>query len=136
MSDLLQCFASTIATWFTENVLSDKAKDNEVHESGALLFSLAELASFMNLNLKFRHHSENVTSPIESQRRGEVLYDPIFDNGNVEDTLIPNPFIIEKHFQLAIENMEKTQQQMSDYYKNMIYDPNDRSYAPPTQIHD
>lgn len=133
LNNVLQYLASTVSTWFTENVLSNNSED-EVRESGAFLFSLTELASFMNLNQKIRPPSENFLSPIESQRRGEVLYDPTFDNGNAEDTLIPNPFYMEQHFTVAIEDMETIQQQASNFDEEVLYDPNDRSYLSPTPI--
>lgn len=73
--------------------------------------------------------------------RGEIAYDPTYDtplegdDTDTKDLLIPNPFVVEDHFEAAIRGMEERirASQRKDGGE-ATYDPNDTSNPEPTPI--
>ena len=132
--------ASRLTSWFAAHLLVEAAEnsDDPTTDRGALPFSMAEMATFANLNAK-RGGSNMKVSSIELFRRGEVGYVPSFghedksdreelnstpdeDGGTENDpaidddsNLIPNPFIISSHWEAAIERLEKKTNEMDSY---------------------
>ena len=73
--------------------------------------------------------------------RGEIAYDPTYhtpstpEGGEAENVLIPNPFVIEDHFDAAILGLEeRIRASQRKQGGEVTYDPNDRSNAKPTPI--
>jgi hypothetical protein len=96
--------------------------------------------SFINLNQKLADGNME-ESPITWMQRGEIAYDPTFaipstpEGGEAEDILVPNPFVIEDHYEAAIFGMEeKIRSSQREQGGEATYDPDDRSYPEPTPI--
>jgi hypothetical protein len=114
-----------------ECVTQRKTKQNET--------KLACNISFVNLNQKLNNGNME-DSPLEWMERGEIAYNPTFatpstPEGDAEDILVPNPFVVDDHFEAAILGMEErirsSQRKQGGEAK---YDPEDRSNAEPVPI--
>ena len=73
--------------------------------------------------------------------RGEIAYDPTYDtplegdDTDTKDLLIPNPFVVEDHFEAAIRGMEeRIRASQRNEGGEATYDPNDTSNPEPTPI--
>lgn len=163
---------SKLLSWIIANVLVDGADDawDPIGDKACLPFNVSELISFVNLNQKIRSTVMDIP-PIEWMTRGEIGYDPSYytaavvhdENGmesvnkescvpndstasSPDQVLIPNPFIVEKHFETALLGLEdriRKQEQVTDTAAQALaepsmttktYDPNDRSLPEPTSI--
>lgn len=134
------------------------SRKNAVSSSSSTL--LVSTNSFVNLNQKVRSTPMEV-SPIEWMERGEIGFDPTYytppsdkkskDKGTNntaahDKVLIPNPFVVEDHFEAAILGLEDRihqQEEITDTVAqaqgeasmtSKTYDPEDRSLAEPTAI--
>lgn len=122
--------ANKISKYFAKCILSSGAEEEDaemVHDPLALDMSLMELISFVNINQKMNSPDNSDLShvtPLEYLRRGESGYgDMAYDLGGDED--FPNVFDVEKEFAVYVHKMES---------RTPDYDPDDRSFPPPTEI--
>ena len=136
-------FAESIANWFASFFIVDQANrvSDPSLDRGAFPFSFFDLSAFANMNQTFRHSPSEVT-PIDLLKAGEVAYSPSFGD---ENDLIPNPFIIEMHWEKAISGMEDIMRRAHDEaslskvdgaeggkdHLSKEFDPNDRSMPEP-----
>ena len=105
----------------------------------------------MNLNEKLRKEVNVGITPLEWMDRGEIGFDPTYYTQEEESdstsnneqekeeegekVLIPNPFIIDEHFEAAIHGLEnRIQLSHEGSTDSSVYDPNDRSMAEPTPV--
>ena len=79
--------------------------------------------------------------PLKWMERGEIAYDPTYHtpsspgDDNREDVPIPNPFVIEDHFEAAISKMEeRIRNSQREHGGKATYDPDDRSNPEPTPV--
>jgi hypothetical protein len=138
--------AVSVANWFASHFIVDQA-NREVDPSldrGAIPFSFFDLSAFANMNQTLRD-SDTSISPIDLLKGGEVAYSPTFADDN---DLIPNPFIVEMHWENAISGMENLMRQAhldvsSPNLRGVEqdpgqpvceFDPNDRSLPEPTLL--
>jgi hypothetical protein len=156
---------SGLTSWFAAHLLveaGENANDFDPKQDlGALPFSMAEIAAFANLNEK-RGGSKMDIPPLEWFRRGEVGYTPSFGCEKIveedpkekaavaklEEDLIPSPFIVARHWEAAIEGMEKRMKAMDSYTGtspapdsehvevSKVYNPEDLSLPEPSPINE
>ncbi|KAG7369763.1 hypothetical protein IV203_027509 [Nitzschia inconspicua] len=158
---------SRLLSWIIANVMVDGADQgwDPIGDKACLPFNVSELVGFVNLNQKIRSVTMEI-SPMEWMSRGEIGFDPTYytpleneaktsttkdekgDNASPahDKVLIPNPFIIEKHFEAAISGLEdriRHQTESTDTsaqalaeptMTTKIYDPNDRTLPEPQPI--
>lgn len=137
--------AVAIANWFASQFIVDTSNKltDPGFDKGAIPFSLFELSAFANLNQTVREANMS-TSPIQLLKQGEVAYSPSFGDDN---DLIPNPFIVEVHWEKAMTGIETRIQlsncqssppvsgaEQSNHALSEEFDPEDRSLPPPTPI--
>jgi hypothetical protein len=125
--------AARVANWFASRFIVDAAaKEDPALDKGIIPFSLYDLSSFANLNQTLRENTMD-TSPVDYLKQGEV-YSPSFQSAN----LIPNPFVVEEHWDKAIQGMEELlrkaheQDASAEGDETPAYDPHDRSMPKPT----
>ena len=120
---------------FFVNASSEKDWD-PTHDLAALPLNVSELMSFVNLNQKLNDGNMDL-SPIHWMNTGEICYDPTYHTpeDSSEEILVPNPFVIEEHYEIAILGMEDRiiESQRKDGGK-VTYDPNSKSNPEPTPI--
>jgi hypothetical protein len=163
--------ASALLSWIIANVLVDGADAawDPIGDKACFPFNVSELISFVNLNQKIRSTVMDIP-PIEWMTRGEIGYDPTYftpaaqdenDKGTAnheksatldrpvsthDQVLIPNPFIVEEHFEAAISGLEdriRKQEQVTDTSAQALAEPSmttktyhshDRTLPEPTPI--
>ena len=76
--------------------------ENATIDRGGMQVSLLSMTAFANFHNQSSTGKPEV-SPLEWMRRGEVGYTPTFDQNN----LVPNPFVVERHWNKAIQGMEQ-----------------------------
>jgi hypothetical protein len=119
---------SKVVSWVVANVLVDVSDQgwDPIGDMACLPLNVSELISFVNLNQKTRTVPMNV-SPVTWMERGEIAYDPTYHTPPTDETpvdddeegdkqagstsvsdkvLIPNPFVVEDHFDAAISGLE------------------------------
>lgn len=143
----LRKFAATAAGYWASSYQAPSLKTvagNKVAvDSGGINVSLFTLTAFANINEQSQL-SKPAVSPLDLMRRGEVGYVPTFDQPN----LVPNPFIVEQHWDRAIQGMEQMLQSEQNIQSKSTpneekscepsekYDPLDRSMPQPKPIND
>ena len=119
--------ATSMASVITAKMLVKRTEDDPLQDVGLWNLSLPEMTALINLHRA--HNSTGIMerSSLEIFRSGEAPGGPLsFDRSYYEDDDedkndgIPNPFIIEKHFQQEIQSMEE---QMKKVHGS--YDPNE-----------
>lgn len=167
---------STFISWIVAHVVVDHGEEwDPIGDVAALPFSVSEIIGFVNINQKLRKKSNMDLPPLEWMKRGEVGFDPTYytapptptptvdkangnarndtptvdttsDDGHEKKILIPNPFIIEEHFEAAISGLEdriRAQESVTQTSAEAlaepvmttdVYDPEDRSLARPVPI--
>ena len=138
--------AVNVANWFASHFIVDQA--NRVMDPsldrGAFPFSFFDFSAFANMNQSLRE-GDTTSSPIDLMKGGEVAYSPSFAD---ENDLIPNPFIVEMHWEKAIDGMEDLMRQahhqasspnlrnIDEDTKNPTneFDPSDRSLPEPIPL--
>jgi hypothetical protein len=167
-----------IATYVASYMLVEASQQWDPTEDKAVFpFSVSEIVSFVNLNQKFRWNppAKTKTNPQEAPRtntapspltwmsRGEIGYSPTFASGvdteavgKANDTqescihreLLPNPFIVNDHFEAAILGLEdriRAQTHVTavnpganaeSATTSAAYNPNDRSLPEPVPINE
>jgi hypothetical protein len=102
------------------------------------------MTAFVNINDQIA--SKPDVSPLEWMSRGEVGYNTTFD----QDNLIPNPFVIDQHWDKAIKGMEQLLQSehriqskananedpVDHAEPTLSYNPDDKSMPEPRPIND
>jgi hypothetical protein len=172
VDSLLGQVVSMFVSWVAANVVVDHGDEwDPVGDVAAMPFSVSEIISFVNLNQKLRSKSNMDLPPLEWMKRGEIGYDPTYHTTSAspggkiggtltiddqttntssasdhDKTLIPNPFIIEKHFEAAISGLEdriRSQEFVTQtagqalaepVMSDDVYEPEDRSLARPKPI--
>jgi len=164
--------ATSIASWWGSHFLvTEKLEElnDNAFDAGTFAFSLNEIFGFVNVREKFVKSTMEIKS-IDLLKCGEVGYEPSFgqplreqkaertdnevekmnhdtlDPPMILEDLIPNPFIISKHWNSAIEGMEQVLKSNSTVTSPVVpdaektetkganYDPGDRSFPEPTPI--
>ena len=138
--------AVNVTNWFASHFIVDQA--NRVMDPsldrGAFPFSFFDLSALANMNQSLRE-ADTTISPIELLKGGEVAYSPSFADDN---DLIPNPFIVEVHWEKAISGMEDLMRRAhldisSPSLRNIEqdsnqptreFDPSDRCLPEPTPL--
>ena len=143
----LNDFAAKMAMWVSSKMISNKhqhnivqsnsdSNDHEQHplnltgqaeeEIATFPLSLSELISLMNINQTLIGSGKLSTSPLDMLQRGEIdQYEHAFEE------IIPNPFILERDFEKAIQTMEDQIRE-----SNPSYDPDDKSVSEPVPINE
>jgi len=146
---MFETISSKIVSYIVANVLTEASASNSwdpTEDMAAMPLNVSELMSFVNINQKLNDGNMEV-SPLEWMERGEIGYNPTFHTptpstpeGGVLNhervrVLVPNPFVVEDHFEAAIRGMEErirsSQRKEGGEAK---YDPEDRSNAEPVPI--
>jgi hypothetical protein len=137
-----------VANWFASHFIMDQAgrlTDDPSQDKGTFPFSFNELSAFANLNQKFRgaNNGGMTTTPLDLLKQGEVAYSPSFGDDN---DLIPNPFVVDLHWEKATTGMESLMKQAQHQSPTVSgaesssdepaheFDPHDRSFPEPTPI--
>mmetsp|Transcript_19329 Transcript_19329/g.28604 ORF Transcript_19329/g.28604 Transcript_19329/m.28604 type:complete len:643 (-) Transcript_19329:116-2044(-) len=139
-----------ISAWLTSHFIAHRAQkdDDEKMDSGATPFSLYDLSALANLTQGLPINDMKI-SPLAALKHGNVDPSPSFGS----DISLPNPFIVEEHWDQAIEDMENqyrialkgafserqsiksvTLENEQNLQGNNLYDPDDRSLPEPTPI--
>ena len=128
-------FAGTAAKYWASHYRppsegTSTAEENATIDRGGIHVSLLSMTAFANFhNLSSTGKPE--VSPLEWMRRGEVGYTPTFDQNN----LVPNPFVVERHWNKAIQGMEQLLQSEKINIKAKSTpneDPSEQIESPPT----
>ena len=156
--------ATSIASWWASHFLvSERIRHQMEHvvDAGTLPMDLNELVAMANLNQKLAS-SQMKTKSLELMRRGEVGYKPAFANNKSEEEkeneevrddnsdeekydLIPNPFVVSKHWEAAITGLESLMRDKETIMEReapdaetkpsrVAYDSHSRSLPEPTPI--
>jgi hypothetical protein len=126
----------------TNAVMGDTDKSSD--DLGGVQVSLFSMTAFVNINDQIA--SKPDVSPLEWMSRGEVGYNTTFD----QDNLIPNPFVIDQHWDKAIKGMEQLLQSehriqskananedpVDHAEPTLSYNPDDKSMPEPRPIND
>lgn len=153
VDSLLGRVAAGVASYFASHILADYNEAYDpTEESATFPFSVLEMSAFFNLHRKARSARADIDSSLDWMSRGEIGYDPPYvaietNQGDYitaatteeERDLVPNPFIVENHFEAAIVGLEdiiKKKSSADAKGASGTYDPNDRSYPEPTPIND
>jgi hypothetical protein len=135
--------AVQLANWFASHFIVDQTNrlvTDPFLDRGGFPFSFADLSAIANVHQSVRDVDDQETSkisktPIELLHMGEVGYTPSFcmDKHDEDESLFPNPFVIEIHWEKAILGMEKIFSSEC-LASNTTWDPHDRSLPPPKLI--
>jgi len=142
----LESISSNIVSHMISKVLVKSSMGNwdPTNDLAALHMNVTELSSLINLNQKINGGNMDI-SPMTWMKRGEIGYEPSFHTpsaeeggdaaSGAEEVLIPNPFVVEKHFDAAIHGMEERIRsfQRKDGGK-VTYDSEDKSMPEPVPI--
>jgi hypothetical protein len=146
----LKMFAGSAASYWASHYrppshgTNNAVGDTNTGDRGGMQVSLFSMTAFVNINDQIA--SKPDVSPLEWMCRGEVGYKPTFD----QDNLIPNPFVIDQHWDKAIKGMEQLLQSEhkieskatpnEDPHDRMEptqnYNPEDKSMPEPRPIND
>eukprot|EP00536_Pseudo-nitzschia_multiseries_P014609 jgi/Psemu1/215284/e_gw1.735.18.1 len=141
-------FVSRVVAYVMAHILVDS--DNlklwdPIGDRAAMPLNVTEAISFVNLNQKMKEGTEQMSDPpMVWMDRGEIGYNPSFYTPPSEEgeaasqpVLVPNPFVVEEHFERAITGMEDRirafQQQDGG---QATYDPDDRSHPDPVPVNE
>ena len=137
---MFETISSKIVSYMVAKFFVNSSSDKEwdpTQDLAALPLNVSELMSFVNLNQKL-NESNMQESPMKWMNRGEIAYDPTYftpEGDSSEDVLVPNPFVIDKDFDVAILGMEERIRSSQRKDGGMAtYDPKDRSNPEPTLI--
>lgn len=147
---ILGAVSSKFVQYIMAQILVD-SKNSEswdpTQDQAAFPLNVSEVISFVNLNQKLNGGHKMALSPLQLMERGEITcnpeyYTPTTSSENEDEAtntkeapkqqptvLVPNPFIVEEHFERAILGMEDRMRQVTP-----TYDPDDRSHPEPTPI--
>eukprot|EP00980_Cylindrotheca_fusiformis_P007693 scaffold1624_cov105-Cylindrotheca_fusiformis.AAC.4 len=154
----LTSFAGSIASWIAAHIVMGKIQDKENNPidydvAGTIPFTIGEIVNLTNINQKMTSYgSSNEVTALEKMKQGETTYSIKFDPDAVDrneessgtpeekhafnspdedkEDLIPSPFIVDDHLKQAILKMEAKIKSS----ENEDYDPEDRSFPPPTPL--
>mmetsp|Transcript_11117 Transcript_11117/g.25852 ORF Transcript_11117/g.25852 Transcript_11117/m.25852 type:complete len:689 (+) Transcript_11117:234-2300(+) len=146
---ILETIASKIVSYVVAKILYNTSSESDwdpTKDLMALPLSMGEMISFVNINQKVLKQGSMDDSPMQWMERGEIAYDPTYhtptasekkdkgdNNDEAEETvLIPNPFVVEDHFEAAILGLEERIR--SSQGVDVIYDPDDISTPEPTPL--
>ncbi|CAJ1951274.1 unnamed protein product [Cylindrotheca closterium] len=133
--------------------------------AAAFPFTVGEMVSVTNINQKMAHYGSSEITPLDKLRQGEVGYSIRFDESvtNVghtrqeessseerldtkaecesdsgeerNESMVPNPFLLEEHLETAIQNME-ARIRSNNNKDSAIYDPDNASFPPPVPFNE
>lgn len=136
---MFQTISNKIVSYFVAKFFVDAQTGEDwdpTEDLAALPINVSEIISFVNLNQKLRNGNMD-ESPMKWMNRGEIAYDPSFHTpeDSSEEIIVPNPFVIEEHYDIAILNMEDRirASQRKDGGKE-TYHPDSKEYPEPTPI--
>jgi len=139
---LFQTISSKIVSYIVAKILVETSTDTDwdpTKDMAAMPFNVSEIMSFVNLNQKLNIGNME-DSPLKWMERGEIAYNPSYDTpaapeDDAEDVLLPNPFVVEDHFEAAILGLEeRIRSSQREKGGECTYDPGDRSVPEPTPI--
>lgn len=118
--------AAELASWFISRFADEKSSgilENSL-DIGTIPLSFVDLIAFSNREHKLECEVAMDRTPIDCLQEGEVGYSPSLADGRGD--LIPNPFIVEMHWDKAVTDMETL--------CGPLFEPNDRSLPEPSPI--
>ena len=138
--NLFEIISSRIVSYMMATIMVNSSSEKDwdpTMDMAAFPLNVSELMSFVNLNQKLNGGNMEF-SPMTWMSRGEIAYEPSYhtpEEDDSEDVLIPNPFVIEDHFDAAILGMEERirSSQRKDGGE-ATYNPDDRTISEPIPI--
>jgi len=137
---MFETISSKIVSYFVAKFFVDAHTGEDwdpTEDLAALPINVAEIISFVNLNQKLREGGNMDESPMKWMDRGEIAYDPSYHTpkDSPEENLLPNPFVIEEHYEIAILTMEdRIRASQRKNGGKETYDPNSKANSEPTPI--
>lgn len=130
----LGTLATSSAGWWARHFKSSETKVSEDSDRGTFPLSLQAMSTFADLNARTAGMAKLSVCSLDLMSIGEVGYNPSFNENipNTEEKLIPNPFVVEDHWERALLGMEELIRSQAE--GESTYDPDDKSYPPPTPI--
>ncbi|VEU45151.1 unnamed protein product [Pseudo-nitzschia multistriata] len=137
---IIGAVSSKIVHYIMAQILVDSRHTEDwdpTEDRAAMPLNVSEVISFVNLNQKLTDGNQMSLSPLQWMQKGEIGYNPTYDTpitSGDEGTeqppvLVPNPFVVEEHFEKAIAGMEDRIRG-----SGATYDPSDRSHPEPVPI--
>jgi len=119
---------------------ADNAFWDPTEDRATMPLNVTELISMVNLNQKLRDGTVQMDEPpLVWMKRGEIGWNPSYHSPPEDEkpVLIPNPFVVEDHFEAAISGMEDMIREFQQKGgAPATYDPEDRSYPEPVPINE